>query len=35
MSESIGDGVLCLVDPIIEAEFDVSEVFDGGLLEGA
>ncbi len=35
MPESICNGILCLVNPIIETKFDVSEIFDGTLLQGA
>ena len=35
VGESIGDGVLRLVQPVVEAIFDISEILDGGLLQNS
>jgi hypothetical protein len=33
MGEAISDGILCLVEPVVECAFDDFEVLDGGLLQ--
>jgi len=35
VGESICDGILCLVEPVINAIFDISQILDGGFLQNS